>query len=179
MQGSFTPTEMFDILAKRFPGSLRASPRTKRSATRTKRAQSPSSDLQLNLTRRTLILKNSEYFPSLNVQDWHLFFSRPIGVPLLRKVTIHNINGHSSIQMLSISGNTFHFHCSFFNDKVSLLISRTSHPQPVDHAGNPSRREHNVRRCVPRSGGWPRGEHVVHPHQRWQLSIYRRGHRHP
>ena len=49
---------------------------------------------------------------------------RPIGVPLLRKVTIHNINGHSSIQMLSISGNTIHFHCSFFNDKVSLSEMR-------------------------------------------------------
>jgi len=46
------------------------------------------------------------------------FKEQPIGVPLLRKVTIHNINGHSSIQMLSISGNTIHFHCSFFNDKV-------------------------------------------------------------
>ena len=170
---------MFDILAKRFPGSLRASPRTKRSATRTKRAQSPSSDLQLNLTRRTLILKNSEcFFPQIS-KVFLILFSRPIGVPLLRKVTIHNINGHSSIQMLSISGNTFHFHCSFFNDKVSLLISRSSHPQPVDHAGNPSWWEHNVRRRVPRSGGRPRGEHVVHPHQRWQLSIYRRGHRHP
>jgi len=50
--------------------------------------------------------------PNLNFKE------QPIGVPLLRKVTIHNINGHSSIQMLSISGNTIHFHCSFFNDKV-------------------------------------------------------------
>jgi len=50
--------------------------------------------------------------PNLNFKE------QPIGVPGLRKVTIHNINGHSSIQMLSISGNTIHFHCSFFDDKV-------------------------------------------------------------
>ena len=44
--------------------------------------------------------------------------SRHIGVPGLRKVRVFNINSHSSIQMLSISGNTIHFHCSFFSDKV-------------------------------------------------------------
>jgi len=50
--------------------------------------------------------------PHLNFQE------QSVGVPGLRKVTVHNINGHSSIQMLSISGNTIHFHCSFFADKV-------------------------------------------------------------
>ena len=59
---------------------------------------------------------------------------------MLRKVTIHNINGHSSIQMLSISGNTIHFHCSFFNDKVKRWISsdefRPSAAQVIPPGGN-------------------------------------------
>ena len=57
--------------------------------------------------------------PNLNFKE------KPIGVPGLHKVTIHNINSHSSIQMLSISGNTIHFHCSFFEDKVSQYSSNT------------------------------------------------------
>ena len=57
-----------------------------------------------------------------NFSDLRSFF-RPIGVPGLLRVTIHNINSHSSIQMLSISGNTIHFHCSFFEDKVSWTIN--------------------------------------------------------
>ena len=47
------------------------------------------------------------------------FLFRPIGLPVLRKVRVHNLNAQSSIQMLSISGNTIHFHCSFFTDKVN------------------------------------------------------------
>ena len=57
---------------------------------------------------------------SMYVLIMNLIFFRPIGVPGLHKVTIHNINSHSSIQMLSISGNTIHFHCSFFEDKVRI-----------------------------------------------------------
>ena len=49
-------------------------------------------------------------------------FSRPIGLPVLRKVRVHNLNTQSSIQMLSISGNTIHFHCSFFTDKVNINL---------------------------------------------------------
>ena len=58
-----------------------------------------------------------------NSSDFRFCF-RPIGVPGLLRVTIHNINSHSSIQMLSISGNTIHFHCSFFEDKVSWTTIR-------------------------------------------------------
>ena len=50
------------------------------------------------------------------------YFSRPIGLPVLRKVRVHNLNTQSSIQMLSISGNTIHFHCSFFTDKVNINL---------------------------------------------------------
>ena len=46
------------------------------------------------------------------------FIFRPIGLPVMRKVRVFNLNTQSSIQMLSISGNTIHFHCSFFTDKV-------------------------------------------------------------
>ena len=57
----------------------------------------------------------------LLIRFYH-FFSRPIGLPVLRKVRVHNLNAQSSIQMLSISGNTIHFHCSFFTDKVNIYI---------------------------------------------------------
>lgn len=53
-------------------------------------------------------------------------FHRPIGLPVLRKVKVFNLNAHSSIQMLSISGNTIHFHCSFFKDKVIPPSGNTS-----------------------------------------------------
>ena len=56
----------------------------------------------------------------LLIRFYH-FFSRPIGLPVLRKVRVHNLNAQSSIQMLSISGNTIHFHCSFFTDKVNIF----------------------------------------------------------
>ena len=55
----------------------------------------------------------------------YLYF-RPIGLPVLRKVKVFNLNGQSSIQMLSISGNTIHFHCSFFKDKVIPPSGNTS-----------------------------------------------------
>ena len=51
-------------------------------------------------------------------QELNIFFFRPIGLPVMRKVRVFNLNTQSSIQMLSISGNTIHFHCSFFTDKV-------------------------------------------------------------
>ena len=57
----------------------------------------------------------------LLIRFYHFFF-RPIGLPVLRKVRVHNLNAQSSIQMLSISGNTIHFHCSFFTDKVNIYI---------------------------------------------------------
>ena len=45
---------------------------------------------------------------------------------MLRKVKVFNLNAQSSIQMLSISGNTIHFHCSFFKDKVIPPSGNTS-----------------------------------------------------
>ncbi len=55
------------------------------------------------------------------------FGDQPLGLPVLRKVRVHNLNAQSSIQMLSISGNTIHFHCSFFADKVTLRVTVLRH----------------------------------------------------
>lgn len=48
---------------------------------------------------------------------------RPLGVPHLEKVTLFNINSNKSVDMTSISGNTVHFHSSFFEDKVNNIMS--------------------------------------------------------
>ena len=65
---------------------------------------------------------NFIYFDNL----FQYFLNRPIGLPVLRKVKVFNLNAQSSIQMLSISGNTIHFHCSFFKDKVIPPSGNTS-----------------------------------------------------
>ena len=56
-------------------------------------------------------LRDNERFVSV--------FCRPIGIPEVKRVTLHNPSRDTSIQMLSISSSTRHFHCSFFRDKVS------------------------------------------------------------
>ena len=85
LQGLFIPMGMFDILGRRFQGCLRASRKTKRSATRTRRAPSPFLAPPLNLTLQTLILKNSKYllecsFESLTLSllqtDWSTFAAK-------------------------------------------------------------------------------------------------------
>ena len=45
-----------------------------------------------------------------------------IGIPYIERVLVENLQNDNSIQMLSISGNTVHFHCSFFEDKVNLIV---------------------------------------------------------
>lgn len=46
------------------------------------------------------------------------FTRRPIGLPVMRTVHVANNNGRFNIQMISISGTTEHFHCSFFEEKM-------------------------------------------------------------
>ncbi|XP_070552188.1 transmembrane protein 131-like isoform X2 [Ptychodera flava] len=46
------------------------------------------------------------------------FGEQPIGMPKIETVTIHNPHPENNIRMLSISGNTPHFHSSFFQDKL-------------------------------------------------------------
>ena len=94
-----------------------------------------------NLNHPNWTLKNSKYYnPRSNILNlliiygtfihyvnlFKYFLNRPIGLPVLRKVKVFNLNAQSSIQMLSISGNTIHFHCSFFKDKVIPPSGNTS-----------------------------------------------------
>ena len=48
-------------------------------------------------------------------------FSRPVGMPRMEKVTVHNADTDNNLHLLSISGSTQHFHCSFFQDKVGIV----------------------------------------------------------
>ncbi|KAK8731352.1 hypothetical protein OTU49_007560 [Cherax quadricarinatus] len=48
----------------------------------------------------------------------HLDFKEhPTGMPLMRKVVVQNSSPENSVQLHSLSGNTLHFHCTFFQDK--------------------------------------------------------------
>ncbi|XP_067136144.1 transmembrane protein 131 isoform X2 [Centruroides vittatus] len=46
------------------------------------------------------------------------FHSHPVGMPHMEHVVVRNLSPDTSIHMLSISGSTRHFHCSFFQEKV-------------------------------------------------------------
>ncbi|XP_055926563.1 transmembrane protein 131-like isoform X3 [Argiope bruennichi] len=46
------------------------------------------------------------------------FHSHPVGMPHMEHVIVQNLSPDTSIHMLSISGNTLHTHCSFFQEKV-------------------------------------------------------------
>ncbi|XP_054261852.1 transmembrane protein 131 isoform X2 [Macrosteles quadrilineatus] len=54
------------------------------------------------------------------------FKERPLGVPHHEKVTITNLHENKTVHMSSISGNTVHFHSSFFEDKVIPPLGNTS-----------------------------------------------------
>ncbi|XP_064122093.1 transmembrane protein 131-like isoform X5 [Macrobrachium nipponense] len=57
----------------------------------------------------------------------HLDFKEhPTGMPLMRKVVVQNSSPENSVQLHSLSGNTLHFHCTFFQDKVVLPGGNTS-----------------------------------------------------
>jgi len=43
---------------------------------------------------------------------------RPVGMPHTERVTVHNLDSQGSLHLLSLSGSTSHFHCSFFLEKV-------------------------------------------------------------
>ena len=46
------------------------------------------------------------------------FGEQSVGMPSMRQVTVNNPNMENSLHLLSISGSTLHFHCSFFQDKM-------------------------------------------------------------
>ena len=43
-------------------------------------------------------------------------------MPRMEKVIVQNTDTKNSLHLLSISGSTVHFHCSFFQDKVSTSV---------------------------------------------------------
>ena len=40
----------------------------------------------------------------------------------MEQVLVQNTDSRSDLHLLSISGSTVHFHCSFFHEKVSTCI---------------------------------------------------------
>ncbi|KAL5012217.1 hypothetical protein ScPMuIL_010768 [Solemya velum] len=45
------------------------------------------------------------------------FQEQPVGMPRMERVLVQNTDTKNSLHLLSISGSTMHFHCSFFHDK--------------------------------------------------------------
>ena len=43
-------------------------------------------------------------------------------MPRMEQVTVRNTDRKNNLHLLSISGSTAHFHCSFFQDKVSMFL---------------------------------------------------------
>lgn len=46
------------------------------------------------------------------------FQEQPVGMPRMEKVIVQNNDPKHNLHLLSISGSTVHFHCSFFQDKI-------------------------------------------------------------
>ncbi|XP_071088410.1 transmembrane protein 131-like isoform X1 [Haliotis cracherodii] len=79
-----------------------------------------------------LEIKPGHGFPDpLSIQDDKLFSSsirldpamldfqqQPVGMPRMERVIVQNNDPKNSLHLLSISGSTVHFHCSFFQDKI-------------------------------------------------------------
>ncbi|XP_018006963.1 transmembrane protein 131 isoform X2 [Hyalella azteca] len=64
------------------------------------------------------------------------FKEHPVGMPVMRKVVVRNVgplasagysaDASSAVQLHSLSGNTLHFHCTFFQDKVVAAYTNTT-----------------------------------------------------
>ncbi|XP_005095325.1 transmembrane protein 131 isoform X2 [Aplysia californica] len=78
-----------------------------------------------------LEIKPGSSFPDLTLQDDNFFSNnirldppmldfqdQPVGMPRMEKVIVQNNDPKHSLHLLSISGSTVHFHCSFFQDKI-------------------------------------------------------------
>ncbi|KAL3880716.1 hypothetical protein ACJMK2_032934, partial [Sinanodonta woodiana] len=46
------------------------------------------------------------------------FKEQPVGMPRMEQVVVQNTDAKNNLHLLSISGSTVHFHCSFFQDKI-------------------------------------------------------------
>lgn len=56
----------------------------------------------------------------MDIMDF--FFFRQLGIPHQETVILFNRDHNKTIHLLSISGNTRHFHSSFFRNKVSFFM---------------------------------------------------------
>ncbi|GAB1597873.1 transmembrane protein 131-like isoform X1 [Argonauta hians] len=78
-----------------------------------------------------LEIKSGESYSELNFHEENIlpngvrldptmldFGEHPVGMPHLQQVSVHNADTKTSLHLLSISGSTAHFHCSFFQDKM-------------------------------------------------------------
>ncbi|XP_043192988.1 transmembrane protein 131-like [Amphibalanus amphitrite] len=54
------------------------------------------------------------------------FKEHPLGMPHVERVMIYNPSAEHTISMLSISGSTVHFHCTFFQEKMVPPLGNTS-----------------------------------------------------
>ncbi|XP_003378621.1 conserved hypothetical protein [Trichinella spiralis] len=71
------------------------------------------SDDSLAVEKRASVKKLTIDPPSLD------FGSNPVGIAKRVKVTLHNPLQNAVVRMDAISGSTAHFHCSFFDEKVT------------------------------------------------------------
>lgn len=57
----------------------------------------------------------------LTLGKYFLYFDRPVGMPKMEKVYLHNPSSEETITLVSISATTSHFHASFFQNRVSFF----------------------------------------------------------
>ncbi|XP_052077045.1 transmembrane protein 131-like isoform X3 [Mytilus californianus] len=65
--------------------------------------------------------ENKDIFKSNTVKfepSWLDFQQQPVGMPIMQQVLVQNTDTKNSLHLLSISGSTVHFHCSFFQEKM-------------------------------------------------------------
>ncbi|KAJ4441386.1 hypothetical protein ANN_11241 [Periplaneta americana] len=83
--------------------------------------------LPLRLHNRKSSPKAKQPSDSNHLKHCHtLALLRHLGMPHHEKVTLFNVNNNKTIHMSSISGNTVHFHSSFFEDKIIPPLGNTS-----------------------------------------------------
>lgn len=65
------------------------------------------------------------FFFYLHLQRLLFFVHRPVGMPKMEKVYLHNPSSEQ-ISLISISATTAHFHASFFQNRVSTSHFKTT-----------------------------------------------------
>ncbi|ESO93808.1 hypothetical protein LOTGIDRAFT_228573 [Lottia gigantea] len=63
--------------------------------------------------------QDDNFFSTIRLDPPLLDFNQqPVGMPRMEKVTVVNSDTKNTLHLISISGSTVHFHCSFFQDKA-------------------------------------------------------------